>query len=151
MHGSGWIGFLSGLGVSGKCETCPLTIRSRWKLRKQEIYKKGRLLIGNIIQYTCISSRFFENQPNEICSHLREKASKDTFLEPEKLQNQSNEGKEKEKKKKRGERKEEKRKKQSLHSSFLIATFLTEKKLLVAKVYLAITLWKIRLHTYIQT
>ena len=77
------------------------------------------MLIGNIIQYSCISSRFFENQPNEICSHLPEKASKDTFLEPEKLQNQSNEGKGKEKKKKRGEGKGEKRKKQWLHSYFL--------------------------------
>ena len=57
-------------------------------------------------------SRFFENQPNEICSHLSEKASKGTFLKPEKLQNHSNEGKGKEKKKERGEGKEEKKKKQ---------------------------------------
>ena len=55
-------------------------------------------------------SRFFENQPNEICSHLGEKASKDTFLRLEKLQNHSNEGKGKEKKKERGEGKEEKKK-----------------------------------------
>ena len=51
----------------------------------------------------CISSRLFENQPNEICSHLSEKASKGVFPKPEKLQNHSNEGKlrkgEKEKKK----------------------------------------------------
>ena len=59
-----------------------------------------------------ISNRFFENQPNEICSHLSEKASKGRFLKPEKLQNHSNEGKGKEKKKDRGEGKEEKRKKQ---------------------------------------
>ena len=44
-----------------------------------------------------ISSRFFENQPYEICSH-------------------SNEGKGKEKKKERGEGKEDKKKKQWLHS-----------------------------------
>ena len=56
------------------------------------------------------SSRFFENQPNEICSHLSEKASKGRFLKPEKLQNHSNEGKGKDKKKERGEGKEEKRK-----------------------------------------
>ena len=43
--------------------------------------------------YTLQSSRFFENQPNEICSHLREKASKGRFLKPEELQNHSNEGK----------------------------------------------------------
>ena len=51
----------------------------------------------------CISSRLFENQPNEICSHLSEKVSKGMFPMPEKLQNHSNEGKlrkgEKEKKK----------------------------------------------------
>ena len=52
-----------------------------------------------------------ENQPNEICSHLSEKASKGTFLKPEKLQNHSNERKGKEKKKERGEGKEEKKKK----------------------------------------
>ena len=51
-----------------------------------------------------ISSRFFENQLNEICSHLSEKASKGRFLKPEKLQNHSNEGKGKEKKKERGDR-----------------------------------------------
>ena len=61
-------------------------------------------------------SRFFENQPNEIWSHLSEKASKDTFLRSEKLQNHCNEGKGKEKKKERGEGKEEKKKKQWLHS-----------------------------------
>ena len=36
---------------------------------------------------------FFENQPNEICSHFSEKLSKGRFLKPEKLQNHSNEGK----------------------------------------------------------
>ena len=53
----------------------------------------------------CISSRLFENQRNEICSHLSEKASKGMFPKPEKLQNHSNEGKGKEKKKERGEEK----------------------------------------------
>ena len=47
----------------------------------------------------CISSRFFENQPNE---------------NPEKLQNHSNKGKGKEKKKEQGEAKEEKEKKTML-------------------------------------
>ena len=59
-----------------------------------------------------MSSRFFENQPRKICSHLSKKEPKGTFLKPEKLQNHSNEGKGKEKKKERGEGKEEKRKKQ---------------------------------------
>ena len=58
-----------------------------------------------------MSNRFFENQPNEICSHLSEKASHGRFVKPKKLQNHSNEGKGKEKKKERGEGKEEKRKK----------------------------------------
>ena len=47
---------------------------------------------------------------------LSEKASKGTFLKPEKLQNHSNKGKGTEKKKQQGERKEEKRKGQLLHS-----------------------------------
>ena len=51
----------------------------------------------------CISSRFFENQPNEIRSHLSEKASKGRFLKPKKLQNHNNEGKGNDKKKERGE------------------------------------------------
>ena len=59
-----------------------------------------------------MSSRFFEYQPNEICSHLKEKASKGTFLKPDKIQNHSNKGKGKETKKERGKEKKEKRKKQ---------------------------------------
>ena len=55
---------------------------------------------------------FFENQANEICSHLSDKASKGMFrVKPDELQNHSNEGKGKEEKKEWGERKEEKRKK----------------------------------------
>ena len=64
----------------------------------------------------CIPNRFFENHPNEICSHFSEKASKSRFLKPKKLQYHSNEGKGKEKEKGRGEGKEEKEKKQLLHS-----------------------------------
>ena len=53
---------------------------------------------------------FFENQANEICSHLSDKASKGMFrVKPDELQNHSNEGKGKEEKKEWGERKEEKR------------------------------------------
>ena len=53
--------------------------------------------------YIYISSRVYENQHDEICSHLSDKASKGKFLKPEKLQNHSNEGKGK--KKERGEEK----------------------------------------------
>ena len=52
-----------------------------------------------------ISSRFFENQPNEIYSHMLEKASKGRFFGPDKLQNHTNEGKGKDNKKERGGRK----------------------------------------------
>ena len=58
----------------------------------------------NLIQHY-ISSRYFEKQPNKICSHLSEKASKGRFLNSEKLQNHVNKGKGKEKKKERGEEK----------------------------------------------
>ena len=71
---------------------------------------------GYVYIYIYIPSRFFENQPNEIGSHLNEKGSKDTFLKPKKFQNHSNEAKGKEEKKERGEGKEEKKKKQWLHS-----------------------------------
>ena len=59
---------------------------------------------------------FLKTNPNEMCSHLSEKASKGRFLKPENLQNHSNEGKGKEKKKEQEEGKEEKQKKQWLHS-----------------------------------
>ena len=49
--------------------------------------------------HRCISNRFLENQPNEICNRLGEKASKGRFLKPDELQNHSNEGKGKEEKK----------------------------------------------------
>ena len=70
-----------------------------------------------------ICNLFFENQPNEICSHLSEKVSKGRFLKSEMLQNYRNEGKGKEKKKQRGEGKEEKRKKaMAALVVFIIAT-----------------------------
>ena len=59
----------------------------------------------NLSRNSCISSRFFENQPNEICSHFSVKASKGWFLNPEKFQNHSNEGKGDQKNKERGEEK----------------------------------------------
>ena len=89
----------------------------------------------------CISSQFFENQPNEICSHLSEKASKGMFHKPKKLQNHSNKGKGKEKKKERGEAKEEKKKKTMVSLLVFIITTL--------KIHLAIALSKIWLDTYV--
>ena len=58
-----------------------------------------------------ISSRLFENQPNEICSHLSKKPLKGRLFGPDELQNHTNKRKGKEKKKERGGRKEGKRKK----------------------------------------
>ena len=49
-----------------------------------------------------LSSRFLENQPNEICRHWSEMVSKGRFLGPDELENHTNEGKGKEKKKERG-------------------------------------------------
>ena len=80
-------------------------------------------------------SRFFENQPNEICSHLSEKASKGRFPKTEKLQNHSNEGKGKEKKKEQREGKEEKRKKKqwfhslNFYNSYFVDSFWPTKLL----------------------
>ena len=53
-----------------------------------------------------IPSRLLKNQPNEICSHWSEKASKGRLLGPDKLQNHTNKRKGKEEKKERGGRKE---------------------------------------------
>ena len=76
---------------------------------------ENRLALFGVIMSNihCISSRFFEIQPDEISSQVSEKASKVRFLynKPEKLQNHSNEEIGKEKKKQRWEGKEEKRKK----------------------------------------
>ena len=67
------------------------------------------------------SRRCFENQPNEIWSHLSEKVSIGWCFGADKLQNHTYEAKGKEKKKKEpGGRKEEKRKKQWLHPWFLL-------------------------------
>ena len=79
-----------------------------------------------------MSSRFIENQRDEICSHLSEKASKGRFLKPEKLQNHSNEEKGEEKKKEQGEGKEKKKKKSnsctlSLYSSYFGDSFWPKK------------------------
>ena len=102
-----------------------------------------------------MSSRFFENQPNEICSHLSEKASKGRFLKPEKLQNHSNEEKGEEKKKERGEEEEEEEEEEAEAAAamvsllvYIIATWeivFGRKNCSPQKVRLAITLSKSRL------
>ena len=54
-----------------------------------------------------VSSRFFENEPSEICSHLSEKEPKDRFFAPDKLQNHTRN--EKERRKKKSEEEERRR------------------------------------------
>ena len=94
-----------------------------------------------------ISNLFFENQPNEICSHLSEKVSKGRFLKSEMLQNYRNEGKGKEKKKQRGEGKEEKGKKAmaALYNSYSGDSFWRRKlNCWTRKVHSAIKFLKIQ-------
>ena len=47
-----------------------------------------------------ISSRFFENEPNEICSHLREKGPKGSFFASDKLKSHTGKGKSEEEERK---------------------------------------------------
>ena len=79
----------------------------------------------NLIQQY-ISRRFFENQPNKICSPLSGKASKGRFREPEKLQNHINEGKGKEKKKEQGEEKKSNGCTLSFYNGYLEDSFWTK-------------------------
>ena len=79
---------------------------------------------------------YLENQPNEICSHLSEKASKGRFLKPEKLQNHSNEGKGKEEKKSEEKERRGRKKSNGCTLSFYHSYFgdsFWPKKLLDAK------------------
>ena len=87
-----------------------------------------------------ISNLFFENQPNEICSHLSEKVSKGWS---EMLQNYRNEGKGKEKKKQRGEGKEEKRKKSNGCARSFYNSYSGEFNCWAQKVHSSITFLKI--------
>ena len=48
-----------------------------------------------------LSTRFYENEPNEICSYLSEKGSKGRVFAPDQLENHTSRGKE------RGKRKSE--------------------------------------------
>ena len=112
-------------------------------MRPGKELKKKKIYIYICIHISCRG--FFKNQPNEICRHCDDKASKGRFfLKPDKLQIHSNEGKRKEKKKERGGRKEEKRKKAMVALlAFIIAT-LEKEKCWTQKVHLAETFTKIR-------
>ena len=101
-----------------------------------------------------ISSQCFENQHDEICSHLSEKASKDRFFGLKKILLEGKGRGEKERAKKR--KKEQKRKKvMVVHTlSFYNGYFgdsssFGRKKLLDGKGPLALTFSKIRLDIYV--
>ena len=83
-------------------------------VRTRKTTLKGRQKVVTIRRwYACISSRFFENQPNEICSHLSKKPSKGWFPISSKITPM----KEKEGRKRKSEEEERRReKKQWLHS-----------------------------------
>ena len=82
---------------------------------------------------TSISGRFFKNQPNDICRHLSEKASKDRFLGPDNLQNHTNKGKERRKRKSEEEEKRRRQKKKGMVAlpSFYIRYIGDTKKVLL--------------------
>ena len=81
---------------------------------------ENRLVLFGVVMSNihCISSRFFEIQPNKISSQVSEKASKGRFLydKPEKLQNHSNEEIGKEKEKSQGKERRSREKKQWSYS-----------------------------------
>ena len=94
----------------------------------KEVEKEGKSApeFKNEENFIPISSRFFENQPYEIQQSFEGKASKGTFLKPQKLQNPSNEGKGKEKKnlKKRARRRKGREEKKAMVALlvFIIST-----------------------------
>ena len=57
----------------------PNGLKRRPPFRNGTLWKTGRFLWKHLVH-------FFENQPNEICRHLKEKASKGRFPTPEKLE-----------------------------------------------------------------
>ena len=94
------------------------------------------------------SHRFFENQPNKICSHLSEKASKGLFLNPR--SSKITVTKQKEMRKRATRRKGGEEKKAMVALSVFIMTTLEivlgrKKNCWTEKVHLAVTFSKIRL------
>ena len=71
-----------------------------------------------------ISSRFFENQPNEICSHLSEKASKAGFLSPRSSKIIETKEEERRKRKRKSED-EERRRRQKAMVALLVFRIVT--------------------------
>ena len=93
--------------------------------------------------YIYISSRgFFKNQPNEICRHWDDKASKGrVFLSP--TSSKFTVTKEKEKRKRKSEEEERRRREKSNGCTLsFYNSYFGEKKMLNTKVHLAVTFSK---------
>ena len=106
--------------------------------------------------YYSISKRFLENRPNEICSHLTEKASKGRFLKPENG-SKITVTKEKERRQRTendGRDQERRRRKKAMVAllvfimSYFGYSFWPKKNCWTEKVHLTITFSKIRLDIY---
>ena len=87
-----------------------------------------------------------ENQPNEICSHLTEKASKAGFLNKPENGSKVTVTKEKERRKRKSE--EKKRGRREKKNNGCTLTFYNEPLWWTEKVYLTITFSKIRQDIY---
>ena len=59
---------------------------------KVEVEVMKEVFIHSFIMY--LSIRFYENEPDEICSYLSEKGSKGRFFAPNQLENHTSQGKE---------------------------------------------------------
>ena len=78
------------------------------------------------------SSRSFENEPSEICSHLSEKEPKDRFFAPDKLQITQE-------MKRKGEKKKRARRKKGGEEKKAKVVFAEKKNCLTKEVYLVLT------------
>ena len=97
--------------------------------------------------YVCMCSRFFENQPNEIRSHLSEKPSKGRFLKPDKLKITPTKEKEREKRKSQEEERRRREKNNGctlgFYNGYFGDRFWPKINCWAEEVYLAITFSKI--------
>ena len=108
--------------------------------------RPGKELKKNIYIYIYISSRrSFKNQPNEICRHWDDRASKGrVFLSP--TSSKFTVTKEKERRKRKSEEEERRRRGKSNGCTLsFYNSYFGEKKCWTQKVHLAVTFSKIRL------
>ena len=122
------------------------------RLKLQPIFSKLPAQTKWLEPFDYKSIRFFQNQPNEICSHLSEKASKGRLFGPDKLQNHANEAKGKEKRKEQEERRRRKKAMVALlvffYNRYFGDSVWPKKSCWTQKVHLAVTFSKILLDVY---